>query len=230
MKEQLQRYLEGIDTLSLRERVMFFGAVSLVLVAMLQIFLLDPMLARRNALSAQVAQQDDEIKAIQIQIQALVRPGVRDPDEANRAKLKNLRDQLAQLDTQLELRQKQFVSPQAMAAMLGRIVEKNRKLQLLSLRNLPGASLSEPGVGAGTSAPAAGAPARAAGARVLFRHTVELTVRGSYFDLLEYLAALERMPEQVFWDGIELSTVEYPHSLLKLTVYTLSPQKSWLTV
>ena len=228
MKEQLQRYLEGIDTLSLRERVMFFGAVSLVLVALLQIFLLDPMLARRNAVSAQLAQQDDEIKAIQIQIQALVRPGVQDPDEANRAKLKNLRDQLAQLDTQLELRQKQFVSPQAMAAMLGRIVEKNRKLQLLSLRNLPGASLSEPGVG--TAAAVAGAPARAAGARVLFRHTVELTVRGSYFDLLEYLAALERMPEQVFWDGIELNTVEYPHSVLKLTVYTLSPQKSWLTV
>ena len=227
MKEQLQRYLESIDTLSARERVMFFGAVSLVLVALLQIFLLDPMLARRNALSAQVAQQDDETKAIQIQIQGLVRPGVQDPDVINREKLKSLRDQLAQIDKQLELRQKQFVAPQAMAAMLGRVVEKNRKLQLLSLRNLPGASLSEPGAAV---AAAGAAPGRPAGARELYRHTVELTVRGSYFDLLEYLAALERMPEQVFWDGIELNVAEYPQSVLKLTVYTLSPQKSWLTV
>ena len=34
----------------------------------------------------------------------------------------------------------------------------------------------------------------------------------------------------VFWDGFELNVVQYPQSVLKLTVYTLSPEKSWLTV
>jgi MSHA biogenesis protein MshJ len=227
MKEQLQRYLESIDALSLRERILFFGAVSLVLMAMLQIVLLDPMLSRRNALSALVAQQEDETKAIQIQIQGLVRPSVQDPNERNREKLKQLREELAQVDRQLELRQKQFVSPQEMAVMLEHMVEKNRKLQLLSLHNLPGASLAVPGSG---PAAAAGAPARPAGARELFRHTVELSLKGSYFDLLDYLAALERLPQQVFWEGIELNVEEYPQSVLKLTVYTLSPNKSWLTV
>jgi len=226
MKEQLQRYLESIDALSLRERILFFGAVSLVLMAMLQIVLLDPMLSRRNALSALVAQQEDETKAIQIQIQGLVRPSVQDPNERNREKLKQLREELAQVDRQLELRQKQFVSPQEMAVMLEHMVEKNRKLQLLSLHNLPGASLAVPGSGPA----AAGAPARPAGTRELFRHTVELSLKGSYFDLLDYLAALERLPQQVFWEGIELNVEEYPQSVLKLTVYTLSPNKSWLTV
>ena len=227
MKQRLQQYADGIDAMALRERAMFFGAVALVLMTLLQVFLLNPVLSRRNQLSAQIAQQEDETKAIQVQIQTLVRPNAPDQDALNRDRLRSLREQMAQLDRQFEQQQKQFVAPDKMAAMLESMIGKNRKLQLISLHNLPGSGLS-PGAGAATGA--ADGPARANGGREVFRHTVELSVRGGYFDLLDYLAALERMPQRVFWDGFELSVVQYPQSVLKLTLYTLSPEKSWLTV
>jgi MSHA biogenesis protein MshJ len=220
MKQRLQRYADGIDAMALRERAMFFGAVALVLVTLLQVFLLNPVMSRRNQLSAQIAQQEDETRAIQTQIQALVRPSVQDQNELNRDRLKSLREQFAQLDRQFEQQQQQFVAPEKMVAMLENMIVKNRKLQLISLRNLPGAGLS----------PGAGGRARAGGGREVFRHTVELSVKGSYFDLLDYLATLERMPQRVFWDGLELSVAQYPQSVLKLTIYTLSLEKSWLTV
>lgn len=221
MKQLLQKYGDSIDAMALRERAMFFGAVALVLMTLLQVFLLNPVLSRRNQLSAQIAQQEDETKAIQAQIQTLVRPTVKDQNALNRDKLNSLREQIAQLDRQFEQQQKQFVSPEKMVAVLENMIVKNRKLQLMSLRNLPGTGLSEP---------AAGGRARAAGAREVYRHTVELSVGGSYFDLLDYLAALERMPQRVFWDGFELRVEIYPQSVLKLTIYTLSPEKSWLIV
>jgi MSHA biogenesis protein MshJ len=227
MMQRLEEYAERIDSMSLRERVMLFLAVALVLMTLLQAVLLDPMLSRRNRLTAQIAQQEDETKAMQIQIQALVRPKTQDPDDINRDKLKLLREQMAQLERQLEARQKQFVAPAKMTAMLESIIGKNQRLQLVSLRNLPVASLSQPGTATATGVAAAPRPA---GAREVFRHTVELSVRGSYFDLLDYLAALERMPQRVFWDGLELSVTEYPQSVLRLTLYTLSPERSWLTV
>ena len=227
MKQRLQKYADSIDSMALRERTMFFGAVALVLMTLLQVFLLNPVLSRRNQLSAQIAQQEDETKAIQAQIQSLIRPNVQDHDALNRDKLKSLREQMAQLDRQFEQQQKQFVAPGKIAVMLEHMIGKNAKLQLMSLRNLPGGSMSE--TGAGGPASAAGAGARAGGGREIFRHTIELSVRGGYFDLLDYLAALERMPEHLFWDGFEL-TAQYPQSVLKLTIYTLSPEKSWLTV
>ena len=227
MKQLLQRYADSIDAMALRERAMFFGAVALVLMTLLQVFLLNPVLARRNQLSAQIAQQEDETKTIQAQIDALVRPAVQDPNDLNRERLKSLRQQLAQFDRQFEEQQKQFVAPDKMVAMLENMIGKNGKLQLISLRNLPGAGVS-PGDGAQTGT--AGGSGQAGGAREIFRHTVELSVKGSYFDLLDYLAALERMPQRVLWDGIELSVAQYPQSVLKLTIYTLSPEKSWLTV
>lgn len=228
MKQLLERYADGIDSMALRERAMFFGAVALVLMTLLQVFLLNPVLSRRNQLSAQIAQQEDETKAIQAQIQALVKPDAPDRDALNREKLKSLREQMAQLDRQLEQQQRQFVAPAKMAAMLENMVAKNRKLQLMSLRSLPGGNMSESAAGATAAAPGGRPPAGTA--REFFRHTVELSVRGSYFDLLDYLAALERMPEHLFWDALELNAAQYPQAVLKLTIYTLSQDRSWLTV
>jgi MSHA biogenesis protein MshJ len=225
--QRLETYGDSIDSMALRERVMFFGAVALVLMTLLQVFLLNPLLSRRTQLSSQIAQQDDETKAIQAQIQSLVRPDMPDQDALNRDKLKSLREQMSQLDRELEQQQRQFVAPAKMAAMLQDMIGKNRKLQLVSLRNLPGGSVSESGAGGPASAAAGGA--RAGGGREIFRHTIELSVRGSYSDLLDYLTALEHLPVHLFWDGFEL-TAQYPQSVLKLTIYTLSPEKSWLTV
>lgn len=225
--QRLQKYADSVDSMALSERTMFFGAVALVLMTLLQVFLLNPVLSQRNQLSAQIAQQQDETKAIQARIQSLVRPDLPDQDALNRAKLKSLREQMAQLERQFEEQQRQFVAPGKMAAMLENMIAKNRKLQLLSLRNLAGDGVPE--TGAVAPASAAGGGARAGGGREVFRHTVELSIKGSYFDLLDYLATLERMPEHLFWDGFEL-TAQYPQSVLKLTIYTLSPEKSWLTV
>ena len=102
MKQRLQKYADSIDSMALRDRAMFFGAVALVMMTLLQVFLLNPVLSRRNLLTAQIAQQQDETKAIQAQIQTLVRPELPDQDALNRAKLTSLRDQMAQLDRQLE--------------------------------------------------------------------------------------------------------------------------------
>jgi MSHA biogenesis protein MshJ len=64
----------------------------------------------------------------------------------------------------------------------------------------------------------------------LFRHGIELTVSGAYLDLYEYLRTLERLPAQLYWGRAELSVSEYPSITLKLTLYTVSFDRAWLTV
>jgi MSHA biogenesis protein MshJ len=86
---------------------------------------------------------------------------------------------------------------------------------------------------AANGASPAKAPATAPGVSpkpgsLLYRHGVEVTVRGSYMDMIDYMNALETLPTQLFWGGARLEVEDYPTARLTLTMYTLSLDSKWL--
>jgi MSHA biogenesis protein MshJ len=64
----------------------------------------------------------------------------------------------------------------------------------------------------------------------VYQHSVEITLQGSYPELLEYLAQLEKLSWQMFWGRISVDTEQYPRLRVTLTVQTLSLNKAWLIV
>src|SRR6185369_6029720 len=86
--------------------------------------------------------------------------------------------------------------------------------------SLPAAAASA--VVAGLASPGTPAPAAPVVNAALYRHGVELTVEGSYADLMSYLAALEALPgPRLLWGGVKLKVERHPTVQLSLTVYTL---------
>ncbi len=221
MKAALERLIERIDAATLRERALIFGAAALLLIALADFAVLEPLSARERRLSQQVAQRQQELKTIQVQLQNIVRGG--DPAEPVRKRSIELRRRVAELDAAITAEQKRFTPPELMRKALEEILERNRRLDLVDFKTLPLAA-----VDSGTAAPASGKPAP--GARRVFRHGVEITVSGTYFDLQAYLQDLEKLPTQIYWGRAELTTQHYPRSTLKLLVYTLSFDKSWIVV
>jgi MSHA biogenesis protein MshJ len=65
-------------------------------------------------------------------------------------------------------------------------------------------------------------------ADLLYRHGVEVTVRGNYLDMVDYMSALEAMPTRLFWGQAQLDVEEYPASRMTLTLYTLSLDRNWM--
>ena len=65
---------------------------------------------------------------------------------------------------------------------------------------------------------------------VIYRHGVELTISGQYLDLLQYVEALESLPMHSLWRSALLQTKQFPESELTLRVYTLSLDKTWLSI
>lgn len=81
------------------------------------------------------------------------------------------------------------------------------------------------------AAAAAVADAKAPGAGVvLYRHGVELTVRGGYLDMVDTMTALEGLPSQLFWGRAQLDVDAYPSAQLTLTLYTLSLDPKWMKI
>lgn len=227
MKHYWELVCGRIDGMSLRERAMTFLAVAFVAVALLNTVLLDPLLAKQKALSVRVVQQQEKMKELQAQVQSLLQARRDDEHSPLRTRLVQLKRQLQEQDGYLQSRRDRLVAPDKMAGLLEQVLSKNDKLQLVELKTLPASSLVER---THPAAPQSPATDLTAGQKQVFKHGIQVTVRGGYLDMLRYVSALEKMPAQMFWGEISLSVDKYPEAVLTLTLYTLSLDKAWLTV
>ena len=215
MRAFLRRYAERIDALTLRERVLIFIAAALVLVAFAYLGPIGPLMEKDKRLSREVARRQTELAMLQTQLQAMARSGEMRPDEANRAKLEGLQRDIAQLDQQIGQAASRFTSPRHMRDVLQRILARNTRLQLVALKTLPVDLFDH---------------SDARGPRPIYRHAFELTVSGAYLDLYAYLRQLEALPTRLYWRKADLAAGDYPKVVLKLTVYTLSFDRSWMNL
>jgi MSHA biogenesis protein MshJ len=237
--EQIKPYWDRarntIDEMSLRERVMIFVAAAFVVISLMNLLLLDPLLAKQKMLSTQVVQQQEKMKELQAQMQSLLQAKRDDQHSPLRERLNQLKQQLQEQGGYLQSRRDRLIEPNKMADLLKMVLGRNGGLQLVELKTLPVSLLIEkPKVADGAAQPTtanlADANKQQDPKTQIFKHGVQITVRGGYLDLMRYVAALEQMPTQMFWGEASLSVEKYPEALFTLTVYTLSLDKTWLAV
>ena len=248
MKERWIKLAARIDALTLRERILVFAASAAAIVFLMHFFALGPQLRRQDALNAQISQQNNNIEGIDNEIRARVEAAQQDPDAPARARLAAVRKEIEDLSIQLRAMQNGLVAPERMAPLLDAILRANGRLTLVSVRTLPAESVLEAGrrvagpapgtaaalrdtaLGAAPAAAPAAAPQNTTPgpAELLYRHGVEITVRGGYLDMIDYMAALESLPTQLFWGRAQLEAETWPASRLTLTLYTLSLDRKWM--
>lgn len=227
MKRLWQRHAERIDSLSLRERVMVFSAVMVVLVAFVHTLYIDPEVKRESRLSSAIAQKQAEAKSMQAELTKVVATRSLDPDRAPRAQLEAVRKQLFDVESQISAEERKFTAPVQMRKVIEELLARNRAVRLVSMKSLPTTSIAEARMQPGAKPPAQSAsPAD----RLIYRHGVEITVNGTYLDLLAYLSDLERLPTQLYWSSLHVDAGRYPRHTMRLVVHTLSLDRAWLSV
>ena len=259
MKKHWQKLAARVDALALRERVMVFAAVVAVLVFVLYSMVLDPLLVRQAQLREKIAQDRTTMTAIDTEVTAAVLGHARDPDEQTRSHLQALQSESEALQERLRSMETALVAPERIAPLLETILRANGRLKLVGMKTLPvtvmnpppaapGAAANPPqaapqpngtqnalGALAANGSPAPAAPAAplagaASPAPLLYRHGVEITVRGNYLDMVDYLQALQSLPQRLFWGRAELQVETYPDARLTLTLYTMSLDQKWMTL
>jgi MSHA biogenesis protein MshJ len=224
-----QRYSARFDALSLRERVMVFAAVMVALVALAYTLAIEPQLVKQKRMAAAMLQKHSEMKAFEAQVTKLVGGGGLEAGRTERERLARLRAELAVLEARITAEERKFTAPAQMRAVIEGLLARSRGVALVEMKTLAADTLAPSGNAAAQSAKLA--PAKpAAGERLIYRHGVELTVTGSYLELLAYARDLEKLPKQLYWGTLELDAGSYPKVAMKLIVYTLSLDPAWLSV
>lgn len=228
MKALWQRYAGRFDALSLRERAMIGAAAMVAVLAVAYVAMIEPEILKERRTSAAILQKQSEVRALEAQVTKLIASRAGGPAATQGERLSALRGELGELEARIAAEERRFTAPAQMRSVIEEVVARSRGVQLVELKSLGAAPIGAPEA---KGAPAAKAKeANPAEARLIYRHGLEISVAGSYLDLLAYVRDLEALPTQLYWASLSLDAGGYPRLLLKLTVYTLSLDRAWLHV
>lgn len=194
MKQVWTDQARRIDALSLRERVFMFVSIAVALSAVADLAVISPALAERRQLTAQMRQQAQQIESLRTQF-ALKGTGD-SPEGRQRAAIDGARSEQQALDTRIR---EQFVSRDEIARLpvvLDRLLRQQERLVLVRL------ALAPPTATAAAAATPAAAAVRWQG--------VDLSVAGSYPDLVQYLTELEKALPGLRWGPLQIATPTLP--------------------
>jgi len=218
MNETWRKAVTRFDTLKPRERTMVFAAGAVLIGWLVFMIAVDNEWTRHKRLSAGISRQQTMLAQLQTQTTELMRSAAQDPNTAGRARIEELKAQLGQFDAELRSVQQGLVSPTRMTRVLEDVLTRNSKVHLVKLKTMPVTALID--------REAKGEPVKAAtpgGAdRLVYKHGIELTLEGSYLDLLDYLTRLEKLPWQMFWARTGIDASHYPRVQMTVVLYTLS--------
>ncbi len=206
-----------IGAMSLRERLFVFVAAVVVAVALVQTLLIDPVQRRIQSTNDRLQNTQAALAQIGQQQTLLAGQGRRDPDQAARQMLAAQEDRLAALNAQIEARGHSLVPPERMGRVLKDVVSGQPGVRIVGFRTLAPHPVLQPGA-------TEGSPPE------FYRHGFEITVSGSYSDLVAYLERLEALPWRLNWTEATLDAAGRPDLKLMLTVHTLSLEEAWLRV
>ncbi|MGS0743385.1 hypothetical protein ACVBEF_16405, partial [Glaciimonas sp. GG7] len=238
MKQIVQRVVQAIDAKSLRERIAIFAGIVSILILVINAFVFDAQFDEQKELTEKTQMRQTKIAQMQTEIQTIVGAQAFNPDAANTLRLQNLQTKSQELRADLQGLSSVLVKPENMAALLEQILIRNNGLHLVSLKTLPVSSLGQstdiaPKVSPqqimkSASVPSAPTPDMSHSA--IYKHGVEMVIRGKYPDMLAYMTALEAMPSHLYWGRVTMQVDTYPETTWTLSVFTLSLDQKWLNL
>ena len=227
MTQAWEKLARKFDALKPRERVMVFAAGVAIIAGLGFVLAIEGALARHKILAANAERHRIDLAQLNKQNTESSRLLTQDPDVEGRKHVDDLRRQLGGYDTELRGVQQGLVPPNRMVKVLEDMLSRDANVRLVKLRTLPVAALVEP---AGVAAENAAAKSSAPTKNLVYKHGIELTVEGSYLELLDYQARLEHLPWRMFFARTSVNSVDYPRVFMTVTLYTLSLEEAWLVV
>lgn len=231
MSNQWQQFQDKINALNQREQVIVFVTALVAVVMLMQLIVIDPLLAARkksnqqlSAVKLQLQQQKNELELVNAQITAGV----------NRHKEKRqqqLREEVEVLDQKIQESIVAMIPPRLMPQVLESVLAENKELKLISLENKPVVPVLE------DSEQSTGVKNRAekgdidlAEKQGLYQHGFVLTLSGNYLAAIRYFEQLTTLPWRFYWDDMHYQVDRYPNATITLEVHTVSMAEEWIGV
>lgn len=230
MKALWQKYAMRLNALSLRERVLALIAVTGVLAVLIWALAVDSPAKVTKRASAEIETHKATIASMEQQKGDLAARLAVHPDQDLLNRIGEIDQQIAEVEKTLGDKSRGLISPERMTSVVKGILQSNTKLRLVALRTIPAMPLVEPKAEPANAQSGGATVSQVKATSGIYKHGIELTVEGAYLDLMRYAEELEALPTHVMWQRTHVDASKFPRVRMTLTLFTLSLEKTWLTL
>lgn len=206
---KFREYEKKVAAMSMRERVMVMLAGVFAIAAPLYFGIIDANNTDNKKINSRITSMKTDLDERSSELETWQARITKDPNLELREELKSLNQEIGEIDAKLENDAKSLVDAKLMPEILKRMLNTT-DVELLSLENLPPKTLMN------------------SGDSTLYQHTVRLTLKGRYLDIMKHLEKVEKSEYTFYWHLINYHVVQYPVSEVTVEVYTLSISKDFL--
>jgi len=228
LQQRWHEMSEKVDALTLRERALvLFTALALVYLCW-DFLLYNPVAAVNKDLNTELAENKLELNTL-LQEEIVLQQTLNfDPDLKIKKEKSDIKEKIIEQDKSLSALSVGLVPVEQLASILQEVLNKTGRLQLQKMHTLPVEEIQiKKSVGSLPAQNDIDSSAQQAG---IFKHSVGITIKGSYFELLKYLEELESMDWRFYWDELNFEQDSYPMGVFELKVYTLSTDEGYFGV
>ena len=209
---KLTSLLATVDKMSMRERLLMFGAGMMLLGSVWYLGLMQPLTKQITGNRTEITSLRERMKTtnqnLEVQVLQISNTGTED-----REKFERVQQRLDEMNERLGGYAAELIDPAEMSHVLQGVLKEQSNLRLIRVRNLSPEALS------------ASAEAQTT---TFYRHGLEIEFEGTYLDCLDYLQEIEALPWRFYWQYLEIEVLEYPRNRIRLEVSTLSPDEEWI--
>lgn len=215
MNKKLSQYVDKVNALAVRERLLAFFSFMVVVVFIWWQYYAQPLIDRTHLINEQNVALDQEVQALQISVDTIDRRISEGVHKTRQTQLVTLRHELNRIDDLLKLKTLELIEPEEMFTLMQQMLFAESKLILTELKRkhvTPAFSLKE----------------NEADQPQIYRHVMQIRFEGSYEKILRYLNRLEKLDWKLMWDRITLQAGDYPVIKADIEISTLSDSKHWV--
>lgn len=207
--QELQVKFNGLP----QQRRKFWFALTLLFVVYLGAWVvLAPQWQAYQAEQAKLEQQMTANRLTVTQIEAIDIRLAGDPQAPLKNKLAELQTQLNEVNTRLQS-ETNYVSAADNRELLKALLSNASELEVQSAQALPAERVYGDGE---------------ATAGAIYKHRLQLVLRGNYNQTFAYFKRLEQLPWSFYWQRLDYRVSEHPQAEITLEIYTLSLERDYV--
>lgn len=213
--------------LSKRDRMMLFGVGLFAIAGLVDTYLTNPVRVEANTsreelqrIAQETSNKKQELAKLKSNTEQRVSP---------------VRQQMASLQQEIDTQKVlisevggMMVSPAESVEILKKLLLKHKDVQVVAFETLAPESFLQKHIASAADKQDISVPTPA-NLEGVYQHSIRLQLSGSYPALMQYVADLKKLSNQIAWESAELKA-KYPVSELTLVLYTLSSERVWMGI